>query len=192
VRGDDDDGQRRPDPVGTDRARQFEPVKLWHLKVGDDERDLRVAAENRQRVTTVARGHDRIAGRFEDAALEFADGERVLDDEDPGRSRSPGLGRDSRPRSAPRYPDEHGRLDEQRDPAIAEDGCAQVSFDTAEERPERLDHDLLLAEYGVAGRDGAAAGRGDEERRHLVPERRRRRTDEDGHVDDRERAAPYF
>ncbi len=192
MRGDDDNRQRRAGPVGPDRAREFEPVKFWHLKVGDDERDLRVAAEDHQRVAAVACGHDGIAGCFENAALELADGERVLDDEDPRRSRSPGpfpggLLRHGRPPGALRYPGQHGRLDEKRDPAVTEDGCSQVSLDVIQERPERLDHDLLLAEQRVASCDDATASRGDEECRRLVRKWRRRCTDECGHVDDGQR-----
>ena len=53
-----------------------------HLEVGDHQIDLGVGRHKLEALAAVAGDLDAIAGRVEDAALELAYGERVLDDED--------------------------------------------------------------------------------------------------------------
>ena len=68
-----------------------------------------------------------------------------------------------------------GGLDEERDPAITQDGRTEVALETGQERAEGLDHDLLLTQERVAGHDGPPAGDRDDERRRLVAQRWRQR-----------------
>ena len=84
-----------------------------------------------------------------------------------------------------RPPGEYRGLDEQRDPAIAQDGRTEVPLEAGQERAEGLDHDLLLTEERVAGHDGPAGAEGDDERWRPFAQRRRHRADEVSEVGDR-------
>ena len=181
--------------VGPDRAGQLEarPVSGISRSV-IDQRDLAVATEDRQRLAAIARGRHRVAGRLQDAALKFADREGVLDDED---LRSGAGGRAAAALAGtltPRRPRvEHGRLDQQRDPAVAEDRRAEVARHVGKQRPERLDHDLFLAHERVADHDRPAAAGGDDERRRTASRRRRlARRRAPAKSLDRQRPAPYL
>jgi hypothetical protein len=78
-----------------------------------------------------------------------------------------------------------GRIDEERDPAITQDGRTEVALETGQERAEGLDHDLFLSQERVTGHDGPAAGDRDDERRRLVAQRWRSGADERSEVSHR-------
>ena len=94
------------------------------------------------------------------------------------------------PRAAgpPRAVGQRRRLDEQRDPAVAEDRGPEVAAHAGQQRAERLDHDLLRAEQAVAGHHGPPAAAGDHDPRRVAAERRRGRAQERGQVGDRQGA----
>src|SRR5581483_5927436 len=106
---------------------------------------------------------DAVAGGLEDAALELADRDGVVDDEQLRRL----LRRGRRAlRHALRLPaarlHERGRVEEEGDPAVAEDRAAEVALDGLEQRAEALHDDLVLPDEPVAD-GGHPAARGAEE-----------------------------
>ena len=78
---------------------------------------------------------------------------------------------------------------EQRDAAVAEDRRAEIAGRRREQRAERLDDDLVLAEQAIAdGRDSPPAC-GDDDRRRACGQRRCGRADQLGEIGERDGSA---
>jgi hypothetical protein len=193
ARGDDHDRQRGMGGVGTDRPGQLQPVELGHLEVGHDQRDAGLTAQRLQRLPPVTGGHHLVPGGLQDAPLQLAHGERVLDHEHLGSRAPAGRGFRLAPGSALEAADQRRGFEQQRDPPVPQDGGPEVALSQAEQRAERLHHDLLLAQQLVTGHDPAATAGGQEQawRLGLKWRRLRIRSQQRGDVAHRQRPPPY-
>jgi len=191
VRGDNDHGQRRADRVGPDRASQLQAADLGHLQVGDHERDRRLAAQRVERLAAVTRRQDLVARGFQDAALELPGGKRVLDDQDHRGGRGLGRGCRARPGDLGQPDQQRVRLDQQRDPAVAEHGRAEELVGPRQQRAKRFDRDLLLADERVAGDRDAELGHPDDQSGCPGRQRRRRRPDQRSDIGERHGPAAH-
>ena len=154
-----------------------------------------VTVELLERLASVAGGLDAVAGGLEDAALELAHRQRVLDDEHlAGRASLAGAAagrRAAATRSRPAPRTSASRVDEQRDPAVAEDRRAEVAWSAT----RAAGRALLTTTSSLPSRTSQiAATRRPDAWRTIAGARsrgRRRRgaADELGQVGERDRAA---
>ena len=129
-------------------------------------------------------GLDSVARSLEDAALELAHRELIVhDDEDlrcEARFTRDRLG--CKPGLALAGTSERRGVEQQSNPAVAEDRRAEIAGRRREQRAERFDDDLVLAEQAIARRRDSPAARVDDDRRRACGQRRCGRADQVGEI----------
>ena len=133
--------------AGPDRSREREPVHAGHLNVRQDHVD-RLRAEALERLQAVGRDGDLVAGAFEDAALELADGQRVVDDQDVpadvGRFAC-GVRAGATPPGGVAGPiDEARRVEDDEHRTVGLDARARHDVDPRQHRAQPLDHRVAM------------------------------------------------